>query len=324
MDLPFDGDAACFRELVKSYSGDAPARAVLDELLRVGDRRADTGRQDPPRRAFVHPENRRNRKDRHPRRRHVGPDRDDRPQYPSNGRSVLPEEGLLRQPPFRGASRVQEPRGEPCAGTAGTSGPVAERAGPGLPSRGRRDGQDAGRGRDLLFPGGLRRGGQDMIPAGRIPRLRTGIPVLLLAFLSFSCGIGGSDFAGGGTGGTGISTGAISGFGSVVVNGVHFRTDNNVAPGFLTKKMVNGADKSPQSGQGRFLRGDGRDGSARDRRQQRPGDRVPGQPPGAHCRNRLRGGQHHRGPRPDRRRGECGDLPLPQAGRHRGGQRVRG
>jgi hypothetical protein len=36
MDLPFDGDAACFRELVKSYSGDAPARAVLDELLRVG------------------------------------------------------------------------------------------------------------------------------------------------------------------------------------------------------------------------------------------------------------------------------------------------
>jgi hypothetical protein len=36
MELPFDGDAACFRELVKSYSGDAPARAVLDELLRVG------------------------------------------------------------------------------------------------------------------------------------------------------------------------------------------------------------------------------------------------------------------------------------------------
>jgi len=36
MELPFDGDAACFRELVKTYSGDAPARAVLDELLRVG------------------------------------------------------------------------------------------------------------------------------------------------------------------------------------------------------------------------------------------------------------------------------------------------
>jgi len=36
MDLAFEGDAACFGELVKIYSGDAPARAVLDELLRVG------------------------------------------------------------------------------------------------------------------------------------------------------------------------------------------------------------------------------------------------------------------------------------------------
>ena len=83
-----------------------------------------------------------------------------------------------------------------------------------------------------------------MISAARIPRLRTGVPVLLLAFLSLSCGIGGSDFAGGGTGGTGISTGTVSGFGSVEVNGVHFRTDNNVAPGFRTEKKVNGADKS--------------------------------------------------------------------------------
>jgi hypothetical protein len=36
MHLPFDEGAACFRELVKKYSGDAPARAVLDELMRVG------------------------------------------------------------------------------------------------------------------------------------------------------------------------------------------------------------------------------------------------------------------------------------------------
>jgi hypothetical protein len=35
-DLPFEGGTVCFRELVKTYSGDAPARAVLDELLRVG------------------------------------------------------------------------------------------------------------------------------------------------------------------------------------------------------------------------------------------------------------------------------------------------
>src|SRR5512139_3152579 len=36
MDLPFDGEGTCFGELVRIYSGDAPSRAVLDELLRVG------------------------------------------------------------------------------------------------------------------------------------------------------------------------------------------------------------------------------------------------------------------------------------------------
>jgi len=81
-----------------------------------------------------------------------------------------------------------------------------------------------------------------MIPAGRIRRLRIRILLLLLATLSLSCGS--TDFAGGGTGGTGISTGAVSGYGSVVVNNVHFRTDDEVAPGFHTKKMSNGADKS--------------------------------------------------------------------------------
>jgi len=35
-DLPVEGGNACFLHLVKSYSGDAPARAVLDELMRVG------------------------------------------------------------------------------------------------------------------------------------------------------------------------------------------------------------------------------------------------------------------------------------------------
>jgi Domain of unknown function (DUF5666) len=83
-----------------------------------------------------------------------------------------------------------------------------------------------------------------MIPAGRIRRLRIRIPLLLLTFLSLSCGIGGSDFAGGGTGGTGISTGSISGFGSVVVNGVHYRTDDEVSPGFRTKKITRGQDRS--------------------------------------------------------------------------------
>lgn len=78
--------------------------------------------------------------------------------------------------------------------------------------------------------------------------LRALAGALLLASVTFSLstcgGIGGSEFAGGGTGGTGISTGSISGFGSVVMNGAHFRTDNNVAPGFKTKKVLNGKDNS--------------------------------------------------------------------------------
>jgi len=77
-----------------------------------------------------------------------------------------------------------------------------------------------------------------MIPAKRIRRLRIRILMLLPTFLSLSCGIGGSDFAGGGTGGTGISTGSISGFGSVVMNGVHFNTNAK------TKKFSNGRDNS--------------------------------------------------------------------------------
>jgi hypothetical protein len=83
-----------------------------------------------------------------------------------------------------------------------------------------------------------------MIPAGRFRRLRIRILLLLLTFLSLSCGS--TDFAGGGTGGTGISTGAVSGYGSVVVNNVHYRTDDEVAPGFHTKKVSNGSDKSSQ------------------------------------------------------------------------------
>lgn len=35
-DLPFEEGNVSFRQLVKAYSGDAPARAVLDELMRVG------------------------------------------------------------------------------------------------------------------------------------------------------------------------------------------------------------------------------------------------------------------------------------------------
>jgi hypothetical protein len=74
----------------------------------------------------------------------------------------------------------------------------------------------------------------------------TMVPYLALVFMSISsCGSSGiGDLAGGGTGGTGISTGAITGFGSVVMNGAHYKTDDEVSPGFRTKKIVKGMDHS--------------------------------------------------------------------------------
>ena len=85
-----------------------------------------------------------------------------------------------------------------------------------------------------------------MRPVSRSIRALAGALLLVAATVSLSnCGgISGSEFSGGGTGGTGISTAAISGFGSVVMNGVHYRTDDNVAPGFKTKKVLNGKDNS--------------------------------------------------------------------------------
>jgi hypothetical protein len=75
------------------------------------------------------------------------------------------------------------------------------------------------------------------------------------ASLSTCSGIGGSEFAGGGTGGTGISTGAVSGYGSVVVNDVHYRTDDEVSPGFRTKKITRGQDRSDARDRDLFLVG---------------------------------------------------------------------
>jgi len=94
-----------------------------------------------------------------------------------------------------------------------------------------------------------------MIPSGRVATLRGGSLAALLAFLAFSCGSSGNNFAGGGTGGTGISTGSIAAFGSVVVNGTHFRTDDDVAPGFRTKKMSNGTDQSDRAAKDVFAVG---------------------------------------------------------------------
>jgi len=84
-----------------------------------------------------------------------------------------------------------------------------------------------------------------MSTRGQTARLLIGAVLMMFASFTFSgCGGTGSDLAGGGTGGTGISTGSITGFGSVVMNGVHFLTDNNVAPGYVTMKMFMGMDNS--------------------------------------------------------------------------------
>jgi len=84
-----------------------------------------------------------------------------------------------------------------------------------------------------------------MSPMRRTCRLLIGVLLLTLASFTFStCGGTGTDLAGGGTSGTGVSTGSITGFGSVVMNGAHYLTDNDVAPGFVTMKTFMGMDNS--------------------------------------------------------------------------------
>jgi len=84
-----------------------------------------------------------------------------------------------------------------------------------------------------------------MSPMRRTSRLLTGVLLLTLASFTFStCGGSGTDLAGGGSSGTGVSTGTITAFGSVVMNGVEFFTDNQVAPGFVTMKTFMGMDNS--------------------------------------------------------------------------------
>lgn len=84
-----------------------------------------------------------------------------------------------------------------------------------------------------------------MSPMRRTSRLLIGVLLLtLVSFIFSTCGGTGTELAGGGTSGTGVSTGSISGFGSIFMNGVEFLTDNNVAPGFVTMKMFMGMDNS--------------------------------------------------------------------------------
>lgn len=84
-----------------------------------------------------------------------------------------------------------------------------------------------------------------MSPKRQTARLLTGVLMLTLASFTFStCGGTGIDLAGGGVSGTGVSTGVITDFGSVVMNGVHYLTDNQVAQGFVTMKTFMGMDNS--------------------------------------------------------------------------------
>jgi Domain of unknown function (DUF5666) len=86
-----------------------------------------------------------------------------------------------------------------------------------------------------------------MNPMRRTSRLLIGMLLLTLASFTFStCGVSGTDLAGGGSSGTGVSTGAITSFGSVEMNGVHYLTDNN------TIKMSHGDDHSFEMDQAVF------------------------------------------------------------------------
>jgi hypothetical protein len=82
---------------------------------------------------------------------------------------------------------------------------------------------------------------------GKTARLLIGVLILMLVSFTFSsCGSGGVDLAGGGVSGTGVSTGAITDFGSVEMCGVHYLTDNN------TIKMSHGMDHSSEMDQAVF------------------------------------------------------------------------
>jgi len=91
---------------------------------------------------------------------------------------------------------------------------------------------------------------------GQTARFLTGAILLTLASFTFSaCGGSGTDLAGGGSSGTGVSTGSITGFGSVFMNGMEFFTDSQVAPGFVTMKTFMGMDNSSMMDQDLFHTG---------------------------------------------------------------------
>ena len=244
-DLPFDGGNVCFLQLVKSYSGDAPARAVLDELMRVGVvERTPDGRIRLLERSYI------------PKTREIdkigilGSDTAYligtidhnilRPEAPFFQRKVTYD-----NLPIEALPKLKEQVGEEGQALLERMDRLMSERDRDVNPRVAGTRQGAGRRRDLLFPGRTRRRKRMMRPVRRTSRLLIGVLLLTLASFTFAtCGGGGTDLAGGGSSGTGLSTGSITGFGSVMMNGVEFLTDSNVAPGFVTMKTFMGMDNS--------------------------------------------------------------------------------
>jgi len=88
---------------------------------------------------------------------------------------------------------------------------------------------------------------------GQTARFLIGVLLLTMASFSFSsCSGTGIDLVGGGVSGTGVSTGSITDFGSVLMNGVHYLTDSDVAPDFITHKFSHGTDNSSMTARNLF------------------------------------------------------------------------
>lgn len=91
---------------------------------------------------------------------------------------------------------------------------------------------------------------------GRIIEMKVGLRKIMSRFLTgavalavVSCG-GGTQLAGGGIGGTGITSGTVTGFGSIFVNGVEFATNGATRVVDESTSISNGADDSSVLGQG--------------------------------------------------------------------------
>jgi len=239
-DLPFDGGDVCFLKLVKLYSGDAPVRAVLDELMRVGVvERTPEGRIRLLERG-VHS------KDGEIDKIGIlGSDTSDlistidnnicHPDAPFFQRKVsydnLPSEAL---------PELKKLAGEQSQALLELLDRwMSERdrdANPGSPGR-----AECGQGLGSTISKRTTKEKTKHEPHGKSRPTSDRSFIADVGFLYFFLLRGtGIDLAGGGVSGTGVSTGAITSFGSVETCGVHYLTDNN------TIKMSHGMDHSSE------------------------------------------------------------------------------